>query len=258
MNTLTTIPEKEYRALPRLSYSGVKEMRKGPAYYQHYICTPSEDTEDRRMYKAMHMLLGEPERAESMIKVIDGVRRGAVKEQVAAEEAQGFLVLKSDTYDNARKVADFCREHSLVKNVLANGIGEQSLLWTDEETGVECKARTDWLVDGEIIFDFKGFDNLSVYDIEKQIRRMKYHWQAGFYTEGLTAITGQDRWQFVNLFIRTEKPYDIRAVTLPREKILEARSLYRPYIAQYAECTKSGIWPLNPPEITVISPEFYE
>ena len=254
---LRDVPEDDYHAFDALSYSGLKELKKAPGYYRHSKDNPSEDTDARRVGRSVHMLLAEPDRAAREIVVIDGVRRGAVKDEVAAAEAAGKLVLKPDTYDQMRRVADFCRKHPRVSELLAEGRGEQTLLWKDPATGVQCKARADWLTSGAVIADWKTFDQLDDYEIERQIRKMKYHWQAGYYTEGLSIITGREYRSFVNVFIRTQDPIDCRVVVLSDEVIIAAREFYRPYIELYADCQRKGEWPMSEPSITELNPKFF-
>lgn len=245
--------EDHYHGLDRLSYSGLKELRKAPGYYRWSKDNPSPDTEDRRKFRAMHMLLAEPERAAREIVIIDGRRVGAVKAELEAAEAAGKLVLKTEDHDQIMRVADFCRKHPIVSQFLKAGKGEQSILWTDPETGAECKARADWLTPGGIIVDWKGFDELYLDDIRRQMRKMRYVWQQFWYLRGLEAITGKNKNMFANVFIRTKYPIDCRVIAVRDEDVQAARDEILPLVAMYAKCVRDRSWPMTPAEITEIS-----
>jgi exodeoxyribonuclease VIII len=103
----------------------------------------------------------------------------------------------------------------------------------------------DWLTDDWILADWKTFDDLSEDGIERQMRRMKYQHQAGWYTEGASRVSNQDVKMFANVFIRVKDPIDCHVIILPDHNIEEARTRYRPLVHQYAECKRENKWPMR-------------
>lgn len=239
--------EEAYFSLEAMSNSGLKNMAKGPGYYRWYQDNREQDSDKASDGSLFHLAIGEPERFEQEVICIDGSRQKKdVKEAVAEAESLGKIVTKTETRDKILRARDFVMSHYDVRPLFSNGgRPEQVLLWKDFETGVQCKARVDWLTDSGVLADWKTFDDLSDDAIKYQMRRMKYHWQAGWYTEGASRIFGRDIKMFANVFIRLEDPIDCRVVLLPDHEIEEARMIYRPFLHKYAECKRENHWPMR-------------
>lgn len=235
-----------YFSLDALSNSGMIDMDEGPGYYRYKRDNPEleDKTDDGSLF---HLAMGEPERFENTIVCVDGHRGNKeVKAMIAEYQKLGKLAIKTEQRDKILKARDYVSSHFDVRPLLASGgRPEQVLLWKDFETNVQCKARVDWLTDSGVLADWKTFDDLSDRSIIQQMRRMKYHWQAGWYTEGASLVFERDIKMFANVFIRLADPIDCRVVLLPDHEIEEARMMYRPIVHKYAECKRENHWPMR-------------
>lgn len=82
-------------------------------------------------------------------------------------------------------------ESSDLAMLFSNGIPEVSILWTDEVSGVQCKARIDYLKTKQIV-DLKTFSNSKRKPIHSCVSQAiayeKYNIQAVHYSQGLQAV----------------------------------------------------------------------
>lgn len=145
---------------------------------------------------------------------------------VAAHERKhaGKIFLPSDLISKIEISAKMIEAHPELRKAFSGGFPEVSVFWTDEETGVPCKARFDYLKPQAIV-DLKTFENMMGMPVERAIARAvavnKYHIQAAFYVEafrqaqrikrasleGLPAdLAGAKPDPFLRAFLATDEP----------------------------------------------------
>lgn len=234
----------QYHASPGLSSSGLKHLAKTPRHYMMAKLNQKAETASQRLGTLEHMALLEPEAFYSKIKRIDGSRNAnAVKDQIAAAENDGFYVCKTEEFERAEAMAKGVLEtSSTIKSLLTGGVAEQSL--RADYKGVTLKCRPDYLKT-QVIVDLKTFTDLSVSNVEKQIFRMKYHWQSYFYLKVLELSTGIKTTNFVHVFIDVDAHCGLSYV-LDDAALEKAGEEVVPLIEKYIECEKSGNWPAYP------------
>jgi len=124
--------------------------------------------------------------ADPSVLIYDELER-IYKEQFADKERE-FLSSKTVRYiEFANKMIE---SHPELKTYFVGGYPEVTIIWDDEELGVRCKMRADYLKVGPVV-DLKTFANQMEKSIPKAIRyamsSMKYPIQARFYLRGREA-----------------------------------------------------------------------
>jgi len=159
------------------------------------------------------------------------------------KENEGKVTLSQSDMDKIVGMKEALKKYKVASNLLTNGKAEISIFWTDEETGVLCKVRIDYLrEDLKIAVDLKTARDAREEAFSKAIANYSYHRQGGFYLEGIRQIYGPG-WTFV--FAPQEKTpsYGVHVYNLiPDEAeagLQEARELLR----IYAHCLKTDTWP---------------
>jgi len=144
-------------------------------------------------------------------------------------------------------------EHQGASALFKLGAPEIAMFWQDQDTGVMCKGKVDWLcLDLGYIADVKTTICASEYEFAKTAANLKYHRQAAFYLDGFNAIADAGATEFVNIVV--EKTPDIvnaagdlrHAVAirmLDDASVEVGRVEYKRNLAVYAECVRTGIWP---------------
>lgn len=206
--------------------------------------------------------------------VVPGARwdTNVAKAKVAEVREAGGIPLKQDAYDQVQEMAAKLREHPTAMALLhPAGKPEQSLFWTDPETGVACRARIDWLPyftvqrDGQpamppaypsrlIVPDYKTCVSAAPDDLQKAIHQHGYHQQADFYLRGIRVLF-PDLVPPKFVFICQEKtpPYLVTVCEPDPFAMRIGAHLNRQALLTYRECTESGRWPGYTDDVAMIS-----
>lgn len=189
----------------------------------------------------------------------------------------GKRILNNDDYAVLQGLRESFAKRKQIKEVISGGKAEVTIIWKDQETGVMCKCRLDF-VRPEAITDIKSFSlkyKKPLWDyLFKEIIYNRYNLQFAIYREALETIIKKIRgnkakvygevdpiWlekflensrkQFFILFVRTAAPYQMKAIEL--EKMAGgngsqttyhqvAHDLWRTAIRKYANAVATGVW----------------
>lgn len=247
--------ESEYRAAPGVNWSTLKHMGKSPLHYRHAVDAPPTDpTPAMILGTAMHLLTLQPER-EGEIAVWDGDRRGKEWAAFKAENA-AKLILKRDDYDNAKAMALAVLEHPVAAALLAHTVREAPVFWTDPATGLLCKARLDAAKPGAVI-DLKSARDVSPRAFGRQSAALDYPGQLAHYHEAWVEYAKHDVSCYI-IAVESDVPHDVAVYELDDVVMAAARARRRAYLDRVAECTATGIWPGQVPDLAPLDiPTYY-
>lgn len=265
---LNEAPETYFkRELDVASNSGLKIIgTKSLRHYKHWCDHPEDDATSAALDfgHALHCAVLEPGDFDARFSVLpaDAPRRPTAAQWNAKKPSpdslaamdwwrqwnaanQGKQILAAETYDMVRGMGDNTRRHVIT---IPDSSGaavkircgelfdmcqkEVTLRWTDERTGVRCKARAD-LVCNELGFggDLKSTVDASPDGFARAVHRYLYHQQHVHYTDGAQA-SGEPWQNFLFFAIEKEKPYVpgvyfIPAMAEERGRFLRDRALDR-------------------------------
>ncbi len=104
----------------------------------------------------------------------------------------GKTLLSADLMARIEYAAAMIEKHPQLSLAFTGGMPEVSIFWTDEETGIPCKARLDYLKPQAVV-DLKTFTNQFGMPIRKAIARQmanyRYHIQARWYLDAAKRAT---------------------------------------------------------------------
>lgn len=258
--TVTDLPLAEYHTHPALSASGARLLLppNTPALYRWRMDHPEyqERTPTFDLGHAAHTLaLGKG----APIVRIDAPdwRTNAARAMRDDAYAAGETPILADDYERVVEMADALRAHPLARALLSRGKPEQTLLWTDEATGVKCRARLDWLPDpgkGRLIIpDFKTARSADPTSFAKSAASYGYALQAFWYIDGAVALGLHDDPAFVHICQEKTPPYLVSVVELDREALRMGAEKARKAREIFARCTESGVWPGYPDDVVLVS-----
>ena len=162
--------------------------------------------------------------------------------------AKGIEPITSQEYDLASSVANAVWSHPIAKKLLSKGFAEQSFFKEDDETGLSCKARCDFL-NGDTIIDLKttGEGNSHPDKFIKSIANYLYHMQAAHYLE----VIGAKRF----VFIAVEKvyPYAISITELDEASLEYGLKLRQDALKLISKCHTDAHWHGYAEEIQTLS-----
>ena len=124
------------------------------------------------------------------------------------------------------------------------GQAEQTYLWTDRATGLECKCRPDWMTnDGQLIVDLKTTEDASPAGFRKSIGNFRYHVQAAWYLEGIERATGRRPDQFIFVCVEKKPPHVVAVYAASAEMVATGAITAEADLARLAMCREASDWP---------------
>lgn len=248
------IPADEYHRDPvaggSLSSSGARALLPPscPARFRH---DQDHGQAPKRHYDIGHLahklVLGEGDTI-AIIDAGDWRTKAARAEATEAREA-GQIPILVEEYRQVAAMANAIKQHPIASALFSpgNGTPEQTLVWQDQQTGVWCRARYDWLPNPTgsrlIIADYKTCASAEPEQLRKTMATYGYHVQAAWYLTAAREVLAATDPGFVFVCQEKAPPYlvtifepDSTALRIGLAMSNRARSIYR-------HCTETGHWP---------------
>jgi hypothetical protein len=249
------IPDTEYHAAKDiLSSSGARRLiTSTPRKFYEEMTTVRPYNPAFEIGHAAHTLMltvGDP------FEVVDA-DSWRTKDAKAARDAAlqaGNTPLLTKEYAQVRAMADAILEHPVTGELFTRNdtTSEQSLYWTDEQTGVACRARPDLAVnDWSLIVDYKTTLSADPKEFAKSIAKYGYHQQQAWYCEAVETLTGI-RPEFVFVCQEKTPPYEVSLIQLDADAVRIGGRLNEDARSIYAACMDSGVWPSYPTSVQVV------
>jgi exodeoxyribonuclease VIII len=245
------MPAEDYHAIAAMSAGGLKRMRQSPAHFFGMQLDPNrpppgEPTPAMKNGTLVHCAIFEPEALAGRYVVKPEGMNFSTKDGKAWRDAQTAEIIDAMQMQTAQAQAAAIRALPDIAPLLADGYGEASAFWIDEQTGELCKCRPDWTSptgDGVILVDGKTCQDASPEGFGRAIWNMSYHLQAAWYADGFQTATGLRVHGFVFAAVESAWPHAAAAYMLGDDVMDAARRENRRLLNRYAECKRIGIWP---------------
>jgi hypothetical protein len=239
-----------------VSKSGLDQIAKSPAHFKWFLSNPTEETPALVFGRAFHTMILEPEKADEEIVTLPDAWPTKKECGRSIEDQKeefriihrGKAMLTPDQMEMARAMAKSVEEHTAAGFLLRreHGNAEVTALWNDADTGVDCRARFDWLREDGLIVDLKTTRCAKPEIFEKLAIEHRYHVQAAFYMEAYRRITGKEPAGFAFVAVEKEPPYCACVYVSQPDFIRLGTIEYLNNLNTYAECRKSGEYPGYP------------
>jgi exodeoxyribonuclease VIII len=232
-----------YQAIDAVNWTTLKEMGRSPKHYRHRLETPREDTPALAMGRAAHTAVFEPDRFILDYAVFTGPRRAGKEWDAFAAANEGRTILKTEEYQRCLAIRDAVRAHPVAARYLASGMAEHTVRWTDEETGLACKGRADWVAPMlRALVDLKTTGDVNDRIFGHTAARLGYPGQLAFYYDGLR-LSGMDLEKVIIIAVESGAPHDVAVFRVDEDVLYTGREQYRGYLRRVAGCRKLGAWP---------------
>lgn len=245
------LSNEDYHAHPAISKSGLFDFASCPAnFFALHLAEDRpaiEETAWQRTGTLLHTLVLEPSTFESRYAVgPDANRNSKAWKDFADSVTDGRALLKPSEYEEGKRQAESLLSHSEVREAMTSGRAEVSAFWIDEETGVQCRCRPDWVYDlgepGVILMDVKtGNPDPDIFRL--QAAKLGYDIQDAMYSEGYEAASRRKVLAFVFAIVDPSYPYLSSCCVLDDDSRESGKRKYRALLNKYAECKKTNQWP---------------
>jgi exodeoxyribonuclease VIII len=249
------ISNADYHGGAGVSKSGLDLIARSPLHYWGAYLDPHreprKETTAMAVGTAIHTAILEPDTfGERYVILPEGLDRRTTAGKASYEAvisqacATGAEVISANDAAKVLKIAAYAHAHPVAKAMFSDGKAEQSVFWTDDETGVLCKCRPDWLLGGEnpAVLDVKSTLDASPDEFARSAFKWRYHVQAAWYLDGVEAATGLKPDSFMFLAVEKEAPFASAYYYADDDMIRAGRAEYRRALRVYADCLASGKW----------------
>lgn len=251
MGLYPDMDETDYHADPvpggSLSSTGARKLLAPgcPAKFKYELDHGQRSKKTFDLGRAAHRLvLGV---GADLVKV-EGARwdTNEIKTRLREIRAAGDIPLKSAEFQQVHDMADALRQHPEAGPLLdpTEGEAEQSLFWADRTTGINRRARLDFLRYDARVVDYKTCHKADLDSISRDIHTYGYHQQEDWYLTSLEALGyGHADTDFQFVFQEKTPPYVVTVVRLDAAAHRIGRDLNQTALHLYATCVETGYWP---------------
>lgn len=155
-------------------------------------------------------------------------------------QSEGKIQLTESQFDETWRWVNATKKHSIVNELLEDAVFEQSIFWTDKETGIQFKARPDaWK--NKMVVDVKTAADAATYKFKRAALDAGYYLQAGMIYEACKSV-GRLFDVFTHLVIEKKAPYVPKVFIMGDEALQFGIDQFMKYKRLLAECLSSDKW----------------
>lgn len=222
---IVNISNEEYHSSNGFSKSALMTLKYSRTqFYKEYILGQREhrESDDMLLGSLTHELILEPDTVKQQYHVYKHISRStkdgkAQALELEAMQKDGLTLVKQDIYEQAILMSDAILTNQIAKNIIDDAQKEQSIYWTDPETGLLFKSRPDLLAKN-ISGDIKTCKSISNYGFSKSCLDYGYYLQAAMCKIALESV-GQSFERFVFICVAKDEPYDVVNYVLDEQAI---------------------------------------
>jgi hypothetical protein len=264
----TAMSEADYHARPELSSTEARLLLESPAKYRWKkdhppLINPSKKFD---IGSAIHSkTLGTGYEAvripDDLLGSNGAISTKAAKKWVEQARTEGKIPLKSSEFQPIADAAEAVLTHPGARNLFQQkGTAEVSVFSTDPATGVQVRARFDFLPDtfalgspSRVAVDLKSCASADPEQFVKSIANYNYDVQRAWYLDALRWETGEDA-EMVFVAVEKDPPYLVSVIQLPTLWVAMGATKARIAREKYASCVETGVWPGYGDDVHMPSP----
>lgn len=272
-NGVHSITNEQYHSSEGISRSALWKLKCSPLHYWHHYLNPEsvkeEPTLDLVLGNLVHTMVLEPETLTERYAVKPELaplpkvgllkdfgreeydRQKAEREFISCandflmeefeNESQGKEILSGDIFDKGSAMAQSVFKNELASNLFDGAKIEQSIYFTHQPTGLQCKVRPDaW--SGSIVTDLKTAKDASLKAFQSSAYHNGYFLQAGMIYQALQSI-GITMEKFVFMCVEKKEPYPTATYVLDEDAIDYGVNVFDELMGKLKECCEQDRWP---------------
>ncbi|TXK17379.1 PD-(D/E)XK nuclease-like domain-containing protein [Homoserinibacter sp. GY 40078] len=259
-------PEGKYHEHPALSATGAKRILKSPRTFDYWRTHPQPPKDEFDLGHAVHAkVLGVGAQIavypRDVLATNGAASTSAAKEWAAQQRAAGRVPVKRDVADKVNAMAEAVLGSTTARALLEqDGTPEATIFNTDPETGIDLRARFDFLPKRtgrrRIAVDLKTTTDASPAGFARAVARFRYDVQQPHYLHTYDPSGAPDL-EFAFVAVESEPPHHVLVAALDSDFVsigvtdaAHARRLF-------AECARSNTWPGYPDEVVLLKPPMF-
>lgn len=264
---IADMPETAYHARPEFSSTQARRILESRATYKWHKDNPQAPSTSFNVGKAAHtMILGVGsdiiEYPEEHLTDSGAVStKKATREWMQEQDALGLTPVSPDQAKAVKAMSEAVLAHPVARGLLEQpGIPEASVFGTDTRTGIDLRARFDFLGDvresgARVAVDVKTTaGKADEHGFAQSVARYGYHIQQAHYLHTLKMATGEAHTAMQFVVIEKAPPYLVNVAPIDDEFAEMGVSLAEESRRRLAECLETGEYPGYPVSTLPIRP----
>lgn len=249
--------DAEYFAAPGVSNSAIGVFLKSPRLYK-ILCVDrslkTESTDAQDFGTAFHLRLLQPDGFYRLYIKAPQVAVNTTKWKQFVEANPDKIPLKENTYEKVEQMVAAINNHPVAGALILPCEKELPVFWSDEVTGLGCKAKLDAFNAKEgYIIDVKTTSDVFPRSFSESIGRYGYYRQAAYYSWGATNALKKKFNKFYFVAIAKEPPYMVRVYSLAERDLVAGLSEARQALVEIKKCEMTKDWGYQDDKIEEIS-----
>lgn len=186
---------------------------------------------------------------EVVVVAADSWRGGEARAARDAAYAAGKVPLLAAEAELVDAMAAAVKAHDVAPHLFTGGAAEVSAFWTDETTGVKCKARFDYLPEKQsdrrlIVPDLKSAVSADPGEFSRAAARFGYVMQQVHYSSALRHLGIDDDPAFLFVVCEKDPPHLVNVGQFAHEDDIKATAVaLEKALRLYADCLATDTWP---------------
>lgn len=262
------LPFDDYNAIEAERKSTLTAMATSPGAYRQRCDTPFKTTPDMDFGDAVDTLLFEGKDAllERFAMRPEGLKlttkEGRAWKNNHAWKDDGMckiIVPAHEVYSTALAVL----MDPVASYWLSGGVAQDSAFWQDKDSGLWCKCRPDYRHHGQSIkpdgrrrwatlVDLKVTGTFDTHSWTRVAHRLKYHWQAAMYLDGVSVASGHVYDRFLFVVAESKPPHHVAVREMPASIIEQGREEYQAALRKVKYWSEQGHWPTSTGEVETL------
>lgn len=242
------VPIAHYLAWDAFGSSDLKAMRSGPpAMVPWRRAHPEAASDSMRVGAAAHCAILEPGRFDRSFRHKPEGLSFSTKEGKAwrSDVPDGVAILTHHEWEMVASIACAFRSKAIAQAALDRATAtEASLAWRDPDTGLGLKARPDFYIKGEYVYEIKVTRFASEQAIAFRSFTEGWLWQLAHYYAGLAEVGERVSGARI-IAINPEPPHEFRiwCVEVKQDALSLMHLDNERVIARLAKCHSDNSWP---------------
>lgn len=227
----------DYRAHPAANFSHIKQLDTSALHYKANVINCSQDILDKGTAVHAGALEGAVAFGDRFTFFPGKTRRGKEWEAFQEDNKAKTILSKKD-FEDAMFMIGAINDHPVASGLIKRLVEvEAERYWTNTETGLECKAKIDGILDDGAVVELKTARSSTPDDFARQVAAMKYHAQAAMYCDGAGT---RDHYFIV---VQNSAPWDVVCFKSDPDMLDEGLAVYTTWLKRLKEVKASGEFP---------------
>lgn len=166
------------------------------------------------------------------------------REHVRRIEAGGKEPMRWQDLQTIKAMKGALEAHPWAMSALRGGRREVTIVWRDEDVGIWCRARLDFLPDvGAIVVDYMTARSIHDDDLERDIGRYGYDMKADWLRRAVKAAGLIEEPAIAYVVQEYDEPHAVDVVTVDEATMVDGFYLNNRACGLFARCMRTGEWP---------------